>query len=333
MQRREVFRLLVSTVISVVATSVLLLCLMTDVVNFWLLSFFYSFRIHLGILSAFLAASAIVFFWRNYYAWLLTLAAVVTTGAAMMETRRFSPQPLRPEIAETAQEMRMLSFNVLGTNRHGKSVVRILRDLDPDIAVILEATAIHRFLPELSETYPYRVGCGVLDRQCDSLILSKYPLENPRMFDMSNDSEKRLAMADFTFGGRALRVVSLHLTKPYYDDKQRIDIWEAIRRLQNYDGDMILAGDFNSALLQPSTRNIVRRLDLRTGPTEPATWPVGAGPLGIPIDHILARPPLTIKQTRRIDDAAGSNHYGIYADILVPSLSQAQMSDVLAATP
>ncbi|WP_424932489.1 endonuclease/exonuclease/phosphatase family protein [Amaricoccus macauensis] len=306
--------------------------LMADTLNIWLLSFIYSFRIHIGVVGILCGIAAIIVYRRNYVAYLIVAVGIGSTVFAWYEARAFSPWPSFGASASTTPNMRVMSFNVLGDNRQGPRLVSIIRDIDPDVAVILEANALLLELPELSQTYPYRVGCGELDRGCDSLILSKYPLENRKALTLSRLSQKRLLMADLVYKGVPIRITSAHLTKPYYDDIQRSEIWEVIRHLNRYEGNLILTGDFNASLMQPSIRRIPEMLDLRTGPFEPASWPIKAGRWGIAIDHILTRPALEIIATHRIEENAGSNHYGLYADIHVPGVEAEADDGVAAAT-
>ncbi len=318
----SLYRLLLSTCITMVAAAFVLAGLMADTLNLWLLSFIYSFRLHIGVVGVLIGIAALVVYWRNYLAYAVVAAGVISTALAWHEGRTFSPAPGVRSGTEAAEpNLRVMSFNVLGENRQGPQLVRVIQEIDPDVAVILEAGALRQELPELTKTFPYQVGCGEVVRGCDSLILSKYELKNREAYSLSHLNAKRFLMADFVFRGVPIRIASAHLTKPYYDDIQRGEIWEVIRHLYTYDGNLILAGDFNSSLMQPSTRRIPEMLDLRTGPSEPATWPIRAGRWGIAIDHILARPPLQISVTHRIEENSGSNHYGLYSDIYVPGTS------------
>jgi endonuclease/exonuclease/phosphatase (EEP) superfamily protein YafD len=329
-----VFRVILSTSLTVVAAALVILCLAADTLNIWLLSFLYSFRMHLGAAALASGLMALLFWRRNLVALLLVLVTLLTTGLAYLHLHSFAPTP--PFAARPTEEpnFRVVSFNVLGVNRQGENAAKLIRDLDPDIAIVLEAGGVIQELRWLSEIYPYRIGCGVIVRQCDSMILSKYKIRNARAHDLSRFSPNRMLEGDIEVGGVPMRIVSAHLIKPYYDIHQRSEIWEIIRRLHYYEGNLILTGDFNSSFMQPTTRRIPDLLDLQTGPYEPATWPVRAGRWGIAIDHILARPPFVITATHRIEDNAGSNHYGIYADIHVPGLGKgSEAHDVVAATP
>jgi len=83
------------------------------------------------------------------------------------------------------------------------------------------------------------------------------------------------------------------------------------------DGPLVVAGDFNSAILDPRIQRFMRRAGLHTVFPEPATWPIKAGRFGIGIDHVLARPPLRLKSVERIKDNMGSNHFGLMAEFTV----------------
>ena len=45
--------------------------------------------------------------------------------------------------------------------------------------------------------------------------------------------------------------------------------------------------------------------------SEPTRRPAGAPSIGLPIDHILVRPPAHIDTLTRMKDSLGSNHFGL----------------------
>ena len=107
----------------------------------------------------------------------------------------------------------------------------------------------------------------------------------------------------------------MHLVKPYFDDFADEELERLAEILGGMTGPMVLAGDFNAAAWSNSVDNLAWRSNLMPGPSYPATWPVPLGPLGVPIDNIFTRAPLSIARVRSLDDALGSNHRGLMAEI------------------
>jgi endonuclease/exonuclease/phosphatase (EEP) superfamily protein YafD len=127
----------------------------------------------------------------------------------------------------------------------------------------------------------------------------------------------RLVQVAIDFDGTRVNFVSVHLAKPYFDDFQVDELADLKDVVTAISGPLLLAGDFNSAIIDPHIQRFVSTSGLNTVFPEPATWPVQARQLGIAIDHVLARPPLRLTSVTQIEDSAGSNHYGLLAEIAI----------------
>nr|WP_272210085.1 endonuclease/exonuclease/phosphatase family protein [Marinicella sp. W31]MDC2875948.1 endonuclease/exonuclease/phosphatase family protein [Marinicella sp. W31] len=215
--------------------------------------------------------------------------------------------------------LKVIEFNILGSNRHGAEIARWLERENADLVYALESPPIVGEISALSDVYPYRAGCGELVSDCDLMVMSKYPLEDAGFRSMGAFSGDRFFHARIEINGSAVNIVAMHLTKPYFDALQRQELIVATRWIRGIEGPVILAGDFNSSLLSPDIQNFMMATGLRSYAREPRTWPVGAWSLGLPIDHVLVRPPVHIKSLRRVEDNMGSNHYGLAAEIVLPS--------------
>ncbi|MGY3611529.1 endonuclease/exonuclease/phosphatase family protein, partial [Bradyrhizobium sp. Lot11] len=152
------------------------------------------------------------------------------------------------------------------------------------------------------KVYPYYVGCGVGMEQCDTLVLSKRPLIEPRIQSLGLLWRNRLTVSTIDFDGTKVNFLAAHLTKPYYDEFHGLEIEDLDEIIPSLPGPLVLAGDFNTSILAPDVQYLMRRQGLSTVALEPATWPIIAGPFGIPIDHIFSKAPLRLKSVRRIKD-------------------------------
>jgi endonuclease/exonuclease/phosphatase (EEP) superfamily protein YafD len=117
--------------------------------------------------------------------------------------------------------------------------------------------------------------------------------------------------------GQHVNFASAHLSKPYFDEFHADELQILYHILQLTKGPLLLAGDFNAAVIAPDMQHFLSETGLRHVFPEPPTWPIEAGPLGISIDHVFARAPLRLKSVRRIKDAMGSNHYGLISEFVV----------------
>jgi endonuclease/exonuclease/phosphatase (EEP) superfamily protein YafD len=311
------FRLVASTILTLGALAALAVSILCREVDHWLLSFFYSYAVHIAAAGFAAGLAAVLLAPRNVVAFLALLGLLDATMDAQRVMLRYRPDPLTAQ-APVAPDFRLLTFNVLNENvGGGPRVADMLMEQDADVVFLLEALPLRGEIARLSERYPYRVGCTTMSDSCSSLILSKHPVSDPEVMDLSKVSRARFVSAEIAVAGTPIRFALLHTTKPYYDGLQCIELGDIGHHLRQYKGNLVAAGDFNSAILAPCMRQFLNLLRLKTAPHEPSTWPVRAGPLAIPIDHVFARAPLKILETRRLPHNLGSNHYGLVSDIVV----------------
>lgn len=301
-------------VFSVLTTLVLAIVSLRYVTNFYLLSFFYSFQVHLAVAAA-AASLAALLVKRHWYALLTLAVSLVLAVHGVVMAREFveaAVEESRPAI------FRLMSFNIENDNfANGPAIADMVIASGADVVNILEAEPLLSELPRLLKTYPYYVGCGIGMEQCDTLVLSKRPLIEPRIRNLGLLWRNRLTISTIDFDGRKVNFLAAHLTKPYYDEFHGLEIADLAEVIPSLPGPLVLAGDFNTSILAPDVQSLMRSQGLGTVSLEPATWPIAAGPFGIPIDHIFSKAPLRLKSVRRIADSYGSNHFGLMAEFAI----------------
>ncbi len=282
--------------------------------DFWLLAFVNSFQLHIAVLTAVGATLCLLVLRSRIFILLLAWALMLSAHALYMH-QEFVTQAYAPE---GAKAFRLFSFNVLMENAaNAESIADTIVASNADVAYVMEAAALTSVLPRLSQTYPYRIGCGQGTQSCDLLILSKRPLENARIGTLSYVSRERFGMATVDIDGVKLTLVAAHLAKPYFDEYHRNELSRIRSAISSITGPLILGGDFNSASIAPDMEDFLLATDLKKAPWEPATWPIEAGQFGIAIDHIFARQPATLMKLERLPYNLGSNHYGLIADFAI----------------
>ncbi|MDF0659158.1 MULTISPECIES: endonuclease/exonuclease/phosphatase family protein [unclassified Rhizobium] len=301
-------------VFSVLTTLVLAIVSLRYVTDFYLLSFFYSFQVHLAVAAA--AASVAALLVRRHWYALLTLGVSVVLavhGVVMM--REF----VEPAVDQNRPALfKLMSFNIENDNfANGADIADMAIASGADVVSILEAEPLLPELPRLLKTYPYYIGCGVGMQECDTLVLSKRPLIEPRIRNLGLLWRNRLTISTIDFDGQKVNFLAAHLTKPYYDEFHGLEIEDLAEIIPSLPGPLVLAGDFNTSILAPDVQYLMRSQGLGTVSLEPATWPIAAGAFGIPIDHVFSRAPLRLKSVRRIENSFGSNHFGLMAEFAV----------------
>jgi endonuclease/exonuclease/phosphatase (EEP) superfamily protein YafD len=307
---RHVFSNVVCTIISLVLI-VLSLRYLTD---FWILSFFYSLQLHIvaGCVVVMLLSLLVR---RHAYGFFLLAVSLFIAGHSLVMLREFAGTAVPPG---TAPVYRLMSFNILGDNfENGSRIADAVIASGADVVYIFEAPPLETELARIAAAYPYRIGCGVGTDTCDLMLLSKTPIIKHQVESLSDLRRDRFAMADIELGGRIVHFAAAHLSKPYFDDYHTDELRFVAKYLREVDGPLVLGGDFNSATIAPDMQSFLRRSKLSTAAMEPATWPIAAGRAGIAIDHVYARQPLALKSVTRIDDAYGSNHFGLISEFVL----------------
>ncbi|UVD55787.1 endonuclease/exonuclease/phosphatase family protein [Rhizobium sp. Pop5] len=284
------------------------------VTNFWLLSFVYSFQIHLGVV--FVVASLVVLAVRRHvYGFILLLASIFLVAHGGIMLREFSQGD---SVADAPPIFRLMSFNIAIDNwKNSTAITDMVIASNADVVNLLEAKPLTFHLQELFKIYPYHIGCDHGKDSCDTLVLSKRPFVTQQVASIGSLRKDRLVIASVDFGGQIVNLVSAHLTKPYYDDYQVGELEDLGKALRPVSGPLVLAGDFNSSAIAPGIQGFLREQKMSTIAPEPATWPSGAGALGIAIDHIFARAPLRLTSLKRLEDSLGSNHSGLIAEFVL----------------
>jgi endonuclease/exonuclease/phosphatase (EEP) superfamily protein YafD len=284
------------------------------VTHTWLLALIYSFQAHFALAA--LAASVILLLVkRHWYAYGLVTVAVMLLGHGILMLKAFEAAPAT---AASQPVLRLMSFNIENDNfENGSRIADAVLASGADIVNILEAVPLKPEIARLSETYPYHIGCGTGTSGCDTLVLSKRPFLDQSVKSIGDMWPDRLVHVAIDFDGTRVEFVSIHLAKPYFDDFQVDELVDLKGVVADIKGPLLLAGDFNSAIIDPHIQDFVRASGLNTVFPEPSTWPIKAGKLGIAIDHVLARPPLRLISVKQIANNNGSNHFGLMAEISV----------------
>lgn len=300
-------------VICVLVTLCLLALCSRFVTHLWLLAFFESLQAHFAVASIAGALFALAFR-RHWYGVVLLFAAVGMTGYSILLLQAHSTES--DQGSQTVY--RLLSFNIDNDNfENGARIADLIAASKADVVEIFEAQPVKSSLPRLSEIYPYSIGCGSFTKGCDSLLLSKRPFLAQWVQSLSEIWSNRLMRATIDMDGQPVTFVSAHLTKPYFDEFHQEELYNLEGILKTIKEPVLLAGDFNAAVLEPDMQKFLTRAGLNHVFPEPATWPIKAGPLGIAIDHVFARPPIQLKSVTQIPDAMGSNHYGLMTEFTI----------------
>ncbi len=222
--------------------------------------------------------------------------------------------------AASPNSIRVLLANVFSSNKQHDKVRKLIRSVDPDIVVVVEATAsLMKDLSSLEGDYSH-VVCRPREDAFGIALLSRFPFEKSEILELG-DSGVPTAVARFRIDDRELTLIATHALPPVgsarygYRNRQLAAVGDYVRSVK---GPVMLIGDLNTTPWSPLFKKLLRRSglrDSRRGRGIQATWPVPTRlPLfGIPIDHVLHSPEITVVH-RKVGADIGSDHLPVIVE-------------------
>lgn len=281
--------------------------------HIWILAFIESLQTHFAI-ACVLGALLALCVKRHWYAVVMLFGAVLLTGHAVLLLHAHSADAP----SGTQPSFRLLSFNIDGDNMaNGARIADLILSSNADVAEVFEASPLLSQLSRLTAVYPYQIGCGVLTKGCDSLLLSKRPFLKQSIQSLAGLWRDRFLLATIDMDGQPVAFASAHLSKPYFDEFHQDELHVLHHILKATSEPVLLAGDFNASVIEPDMQDFLDRSGLTHVFPEPSTWPIEAKAFGIAIDHVFARPPIQLRSVTQISDAMGSNHYGLISEFTI----------------
>lgn len=210
---------------------------------------------------------------------------------------------------------RVVSANVLTSNRDAQRFLEFIAAEDPDFALVIEVNDHwQEALESLDGAYPFSVSRPRADN-FGIALLSRHPILSHRV-ETLDDSGVPTIVATIEFDGRALNVVGTHPLPPIGHQRWRLRdqhlhaLGELVSQLS---GPVIVLGDLNATSWSPRFGGLLQRGDLRDsrqGFGVQPTFPSRPWVLRIPIDHALVSKELVVTQ-RYVGPDIGSDHLPI----------------------
>jgi endonuclease/exonuclease/phosphatase (EEP) superfamily protein YafD len=304
----------ISIILGTLATIVLALVAARYVSGWWLFWTFASLQVHLAAVAFVLGALSFLF--RRHILNMLIIVAAIALGVHGVIMLNDFRQPALENYGNTPTA-KLLSLNIEGDNSfaNGKKIADYMIKSGADVIFIQESAPLFPELARISTAYPYRLGCGNFTITCDSSVWSKTPFVSSLVKTASPIYRDRLQIASIEFGGKVINFANVHLTKPYFDDFQAKELKKITQWLDKVPGPLVLAGDFNSTVLNPVVQRFLEDRKLMSVDGEPTTIPIQLPEIGMAIDHVFVGGPMRITSLTRVPDPIGSNHYGLMAEV------------------
>ena len=272
---------------------------------------------------------------RGFAASILIVSLLgATAGAAVGAVRGFGADAL-PE--KTDQSVRVMTWNTAGEAVSAEDIAAQVLEQQADIVALPETSQAvgERIAISLREQgrpmwvhhvqYRPDIANGPQAWQTTILIspdLGDYSVIQSSTDGTSNTGSVPSAVA-MPVNGTGPTVVAVHAVAPRQEDMARWRSDLAWIADQCPSGNVILAGDFNATVdhmagfgVDGGDMGVCRDVASRTGNGVVGTWPAGLPELvGVPIDHIMASDAWIPSGSVVLDDAGGSDHRAVVAQL------------------
>jgi endonuclease/exonuclease/phosphatase (EEP) superfamily protein YafD len=280
----------------------------------WVFELFTHFRAHY-LLVLFAALIYTAFFQR----WRLTglLAAFAAINLAVI-VPDFCPRSAQAD----GPAVRLMLANVHVHNREHDRLLHLVRQESPDVLIVLEVDRQwQNALDALRSEYPHRISRPRSD-SFGIALLSRLPPSRLELREIG-PAEVPSIVAELDCGdGGLLNLVATHPLPPIGPEYSHLrnDQLEAVGSLLvQLPQPKVLVGDLNTTPWSPYFQDLLGATgmcDSRRGFGLQPTWPGQIAMLGIPIDHVLVSPDVSVS-SRAVGPDIGSDHRPVVVDLVV----------------
>ena len=270
------------------------------------------FTLHFGIVAV---AFLIGYFMpraRVFTGLLLSLLGFIAIGLYAHVTSA-SPQTIGV-LQPGERQLSVATFNTSVRNEQAEAVAREVVRLNADVVALIELGSDKRAaLTLLKDAYPYQTQC-ISEKLCHMAIVSKEPI-------ISSEARgvwKGPPFIRATLGGKfpGYTIIGTHTLRVPHVRGQFAQLQRLADHVRQYDGKIVVMGDFNATPFSRAMAEFEERSGLRRVTAVPS-WP---GYLELPqlaIDHILVSSDMRVLERARIGNRSGSDHYPVALTVAV----------------
>ena len=223
-------------------------------------------------------------------------------------------------IQNYANEIGIMTANVLTPNRNADSLIALVHAHQPDILVTLESDQWWQDrLDALSATMPYSIKCP-LDNLYGMHVYSRLPLTDCEISYLVEDAVPSMHACVELRSGQQVRMHFVHPAPPSPTENEEsaqrdAELIVVARNVARSDQPVIVTGDLNDVAWSATTRlfrKISGLLDPRVGRGMFNTFHAQLPFLRWPLDHLFHSQHFCLREIRRLPPI-GSDHFALYA--------------------
>lgn len=227
-----------------------------------------------------------------------------------------------PNQRGASDHLRVMTVNVLESNRRSKTLLQTIQTERPDILIAVETDNWWmKELDDLGDLYPHVLRCP-LDNLYGMLVYSVWPLEQENIEYLIEPEVPSMHFDVVMPSGRKIQMHCLHPAPPSPTENDKsvnrdAELVLVARRIKDQDGPTIVAGDLNDVAWSSTTRlfrKISGLVDPRVGRGMFNSFHAKIPFLRWPLDHLFHSQHFALKEIKRLP-AFGSDHFPFLADL------------------
>lgn len=272
-----------------------------------------------------MAAAALIPFWKaGFLSKALIAGLVVASGSQLLWIYPYMPlagvQSQAARGKDPARRIRLLTANVLQTNRSASQLLEIVDRADPDVLVAVE---VNRWwideLQPLERTFQHSVKYP-LDNKYGMAFYSKLPVKSAEVRFLVEQDVPSIDATVLLPSGEEVRLMAIHPRppRPGVDTEERdAELVIAGREMRRCHCPAIILGDLNDVGWSATTRlfqEVSRLLDPRIGRGMYPTYNANYWFLRYPLDHLFHSDHFRLARIRVLE-GFGSDHFPLFVEL------------------
>ncbi|MDA8621374.1 endonuclease/exonuclease/phosphatase family protein [Psychrosphaera sp.] len=223
---------------------------------------------------------------------------------------------------EPTNTIKVITANVLTTNRKSHKLIDLVKEYQPDVLVTLESDQWWQDqLDCLEDDLPYTVKCP-LDNLYGMHVYSRFELLDAELNYLVQDGVPSVEATLKLTNGQLVKAYFLHPAPPSPTENEESTERDAelvivARKIAKDDSPTIVTGDLNDVAWSKTTRlfrKISGLLDPRVGRGMFNTFHANYWFMRWPLDHMFHSEHFTVRQIKRLPNI-GSDHFSLYTEL------------------
>ena len=228
--------------------------------------------------------------------------------------------------SDHSSSLTLITVNVQKSNRQSESCLSMIKNMNPDILILLE---IDKWwvneLRQVEQLFKYHVSYPQ-ENPYGMMLFSKLKLISPTIEFLIKEDTPSIHTTVVLDDEQSFKLISVHPappTPPHIDgdtnnSKERDhELYAVSRRIKHHDGPVIVAGDLNDVAWSHTTKTFQKRsslLDPRRGRGFFNSFHAKYFFLRFPLDHIFVSKHFSCQELKRLGNIH-SDHFPIYAKL------------------